>query len=465
MPKRLSEKTFYHYLKCPSWVYFDAHEVRREHEALLTRLVDDGLIAEMHRELLSDRGFVEVQMEDEDDAFSRTLELMKAGEQTILHGVLLHGHWVGHPDILERVEGKSIFGDYYYIACDIKRGRTIQDSYKFQGSFYAELLAEIQKTKPHQGYIMNAEGVVQSYLLLDFATEFHVTLEEIEKILAGKKPKHFLASGCKQSPWFSECRNESIGCDDLSLLNRIWKSEVQILNKVGIHTVHQMAVADPDLLTKKIDGIDRERLQTLRMRAVSLSEHRVIVLDSVPFPQSKTELYFDVESDPIRDLDFLFGVLVVEDKKETHHSFLAKSKEQEKEAWKEFLEFLKKYPGVPIYHFGWYEIEVLRRLGTKYDDLEQVEMVIEKQMQDLLMLIRDVIIFPLYSYSLKDIGKMLGFSWRHAEVSGIHAVLWYEEYLKNRRRTRKLQDIVDYNKDDCRATYIVKKWCAEKAQE
>ena len=107
----------------------------------------------------------------------------------------------------------------------------------------------------------------------------------------------------------------------------------------------------------------------------------------------------------------------------------------------------------------------MRRLGTKYGNEEQTEIVIAKQMQDLLMLIRDAIIFPLHSYSLKDIAKLLGFKWRQAEVSGIHAVLWYEEYLKNRRRTRKLQDIVDYNEDDCRATYIVKKWCAEKTGE
>ena len=69
MSKRLSEKTFYHYLKCPSWVYFDAHQAEKTHDALLTRLIDDGLLPEMQRELLADRQFVEVENEDPDDAF------------------------------------------------------------------------------------------------------------------------------------------------------------------------------------------------------------------------------------------------------------------------------------------------------------------------------------------------------------------------------------------------------------
>lgn len=465
MPKRLSEKTFYRYLKCPSWVYFDAHEVEKTHDALLMRLMDDGLLPERERALLRDRQFVEVENDDQDDAFFRTLELMASGEQTILHGVLIHGSWIGQPDILERVEGKSGFGSYYYVACDIKRDRHMQDVYKFQGAFYAELLARIQGTKPTRGYVMSPEGVVQSYYLDEFETEFKLTLEEIEKILAGVKPPHFLTSGCKQSPWFETCRGESVECDDLSVINRIWRSEVEALRHAQVRTVSQLAVADADLLAAKIPTITRERLHHLRMQATSLHEGRTIVMESVPFPPADVELYFDVESSPVRDLEFLFGVLVVDHGQQAYHPFVAKKPAEEQKAFTEFLSFIKQYPDAPIYHFGWYEIEVLKRLGEKYGQLATVERVIERQMHDLLIMIRDAIIFPLHFYSLKDIAKAMGFAWREAEASGVNAVVWYEEYLANPRRTKKLQAIIDYNEDDCRATYLVKKWVAEKAGE
>ncbi len=462
MPKALTEKTFYRFLKCPTWVYFDAHQTQKSHDALLSRLMDDGLLPEVEREMLRDRGFAEVDSEEQDDAFSRTMQLMKAGEQTILHGVLIHGHAVGHPDVLERVEGRSKFGNYYYIACDIKRNRHLQDVYKFQGAFYAELLERIQGVKPNQGYVMTPDGDVQSYVLAPFEAEYHLTLNAIEQILAGQKPPHFVTSGCKQSPWFSECKNTSLICDDLSLINRIWRTEVEALQNAGVQSVGALAASDPDMLAGKT-GLTRDRLHHLRLQATALVEKRTIVTESIPFPSSNIELYFDVESDPVRDLEFLFGVLVVDHGKETYHSFVADTPDEEGKAWLDFIAFLAQYPDAPIYHFGWYEIEVMKRMGTKYGNLDVAERIIERQMKDLLITIRDAVIFPLHFYSLKDIAKLLGFNWRNADASGINAVMWYEEYLTNRRKKSKLQDIIDYNEDDCRATYVVKKWCAEKS--
>ncbi|MEK7665804.1 MAG: TM0106 family RecB-like putative nuclease [Patescibacteria group bacterium] len=464
MPKHITEKTFYHYLKCPSWVYFDAHEAERAHDALLSQLIDDGLLLEVQREILKDKSFVEVEHEDQEEAYARTLQLMKAGEQTILRGVLIHGHWIGHPDILERVEGKSKLGAYYYIACDIKRDRQIKDVYKFQGCFYAEILEYAQGTKPTRGYVMNPDGAILGYEIEAFETEFHLTLEEIERIMAGQRPPHFLTTGCRQSPWFETCKNESVVCDDLSLINRIWRSEVEELKLAGINSIRALAASDPDLLTAKVEGLSRDRLHHLRMQAVSLAEHRTIVMRSVDFPPAQEELYFDIESDPLRDLDFLFGVLHVLGKEETFYSFVADKPSKEEEAWWAFCKFLEGHPTAIIYHFGWYEIEVVRRLAIKYGNVAQIDRVVSEQMNDLLSLIRDDIIFPLHFYSLKDIAKLLGFSWREAEVSGVNAVQWYEEYLAKHKK-EILQKIIDYNEDDCRATRVVKEWCEKNAAE
>lgn len=462
MRKRLTEKTFYHYLKCPSWVYFDAHEAEKTHDALLAQLMDDGLILEVQRDLLKDRGFVEVEHEDQEEAFVRTLELMKSGEQTILRGVLIDGHWVGHPDVLERVEGHSQFGDYYYIACDMKRDRQLKDIYKFQGCFYAELLERVQGTKPTRGYVTLPDGTTLGYEIESFETEFHLTLEEIERVMAGQRPPHFLTSGCRQSPWFETCKQESVACDDLSLINRIWRSEVEELRAAGITTIRALAASDPALLIGSVQNLTRERLHHLRMQAVALVEHRTIVMRPVAFPTSAEELYFDVESDPLRDTDFLFGVLRVHGKEETFHAFVADRPSKEEEAWWKFCAFLDEHPLATIYHFGWYEVEVLRRLSTKYGNAAAIDKVIATQTLDLLSLIRDDIIFPLHFYSLKDIAKLLGFSWRETEVSGVNAVQWYESFLKNGKKPT-LKKIIDYNEDDCRATLIVKRWCEQQA--
>ena len=199
MQSLITEKSFYQYLKCPHWVYFDAHSIEQKtHHHLLHKLADDGLIAEKEWEIICDRTDVaEVTAEDLDEAFLQTMKFMRQGRQAIYHGVLLDRHYVGRPDLLEKVEGKSALGNYYYVAADIKHARELRDDFCFQGCFYAELLRRLQGVRPVQGYVITPERQVLSYLIEDFETEFTLTLDKIERVVAGQEPPHFLTSGCK----------------------------------------------------------------------------------------------------------------------------------------------------------------------------------------------------------------------------------------------------------------------------
>ena len=462
MPQ-LTEKHFYKYIKCPLWLYFDEHEDEKKlHDPLMDRLQEDGLIDDLQRELISDRDFSEVEIEDVEEAFVKTVELMKEGVQTIYHGVLVHGHWVGRPDVMEKVQGKSKLGDHYYVAADFKRNRRLRKEYMFQGTFYAELLRLIQGAKPAQGYVIDPDGEVMEYLIEDFETKFHLSLDAIERIMAGKRPAHFVTSGCKQSPWHEKCQLEAVECNDVSLLSRVFTSEIEALRKAGIKNISALSKMDIKELEKKIPDLASERLILIREQATALTQEKHVVLGPVKFPPADRELYFDIESDPLRDIDYLFGVLEVDGDKSTYHDFLAKKPEDEGKAWQEFIDFMRSRAGLPTYHYGWFEIEVVRRLGQKYGTDQKILSEIENNMIDLLPLIREKIIFPVYFYSLKDIAQYLGFKWRHPEASGANSVLWFEEYLNNRRKTSVLKRVVEYNEDDVRATWLVKKWCAEQ---
>lgn len=458
----ITEKTFFQYLKCPNWVYFDSHvqEVRM-HEHLMQQLQDDGLIKEKHQELLSDRqGVVEVTAEDPDEAFLQTVDFMREGRQTIYHGVLVDKHWVGHPDILEKVEGRSRLGNYYYVAVDMKRSRTVRDDHKFQGCFYAELLERVQRVKPVQGYIITPDNEIHSYLIEEFEAEYELTLSEIEKIVAGSRPAHFTTSGCKQSPWYKECREESERCDDLSLLNRVWRNEVRMLDEAGVHTVADLALKSVSDLEHLAPDIRSSRLETMRDQAIALTEHRHIIRGSASMPESRVDLFFDIESDPLRDFDYLFGVLKVTDKGEEYHSFFAQSPEQEAQMWKEFVSFIERHIDAPIYHYGWFEQEVVKRFADKYGIGEIARGALETNMIDLLGIVRATVIFPLSFYSLKDIANYIGFSWRSADASGANSVLWFERWLAE-KTPKLLQKILEYNEDDVRATYKLQRWVRE----
>lgn len=462
MKGTLSEQTFYQYLKCPNWVYFDMHATEaRPHELMMRKLQDDGLVRELETELLSDRtDLVEVTAEDPEEAFRQTLTFMREGRQTIYHGVLIDKHWVGRPDVLERVEGRSKLGNYYYVAADMKRSRFIRDDHKFQGCFYAELLERVQRVKPLQGYVITPDQEVLSYLIEGFEAEYELTLTEIEKIIAGKRPVHFMTSGCKQSPWQKECKGESEACDDLSRLNRVWREEVRRLAAAGIETVAELALKSVMELERLVPDVSSGRLEALRDQAIAIKEHRHIIRSHIDLPESGIELYFDIESDPLRDFDYLFGVLKVSSQGEEYVSFFAESPDQEAKMWEEFVAFIEQHIDAPIYHYGWFEEEVVRRFGAKYGIGEIAREALERNMIDILAVIRPAVIFPLSSYSLKDIAKYIGFEWRSEDASGANSVIWFEEWLA-KKSPKLLQKIVEYNEDDVRATYVLQRWARE----
>ncbi len=461
---RITEKTFYQYIKCPNWVYFGAHAFEKKiHDPLMEKLIDDGLMDEKQRELISDRKeVVEVRAEDPDEAFQQTVSYMAEGRQTIFHPVLIDKHFVGHPDLLERVEGRSAFGSYYYVAVDLKRSRFLKDEFKFQGCFYAELLERIQKTKPVSGYVINPDKQVITYLLSEFAGEYELTLSEIEKIMAGSRPVHFVTSGCKQSPWFAHCLEESKACDDLSLLNRVWRQEVQRLQVADVKTISQLALASVSDLERLVPDVNPGRLEIMRDQAVAIKEQRHIVRQSIEFPHARTELFFDIESDPLRDFDYLFGVLCVENGHESYHPFFAASPAQEQELWQEFVGFIERHIDAPIYHYGWFEQEVVARFMHRYGISAFAREALERNLIDLLELLRPAVIFPLPFYSLKDIASYLGFAWRSENASGANSVMWFEQWL-NKKNQKLIQKILEYNEDDVRATHHLKRWLKENA--
>ena len=463
----LTEKTFFYYAKCPKWVQRDlVHKVPLDD--LEHQLIDDGLLPDVVEGLLAARGSYEtVQDEDANDAFERTLDLMRQGVQTIYRGVFVDGHWVARPDVLERVEGKSQLGDYYYVAVDVKRlsdPRSIREGHRLQGAFYAELLFRLQGVRPTSGYIMSPTGVVMRYDLEKFEADFHLSLQQIEAILAGDEPEHILTSGCKASPYFAVCVDEADDCDDLSLLNRIHAHEVQELNDAGITTVLDLATtALPELYPKLLD-LDEERVQFLHRQAVALKERVHDVVEVMEFEKASVELYFDIEADPLRDLDYLFGVLKVVHKDdgstdESYHAFVAEddSLEQERAAWEAFVAFLDEHRTAPVYHYGWYEISVCAKLIERYGAPEGAVESWRERFIDLNAKLRSKIIFPLSFYSLKDLAQYIGFNWRSEEASGLNSVRWFHDWLRTQDRSI-LERIVQYNEDDVRATYVLKEW-------
>ena len=76
----------------------------------------------------------------------RTLEAMKAGVDVIWQGCFFDGTWLGRPDFLvKRPDHPSDLGDWSYEVVDAKLARSAKAGAVLQISFYAEMLAAIQR--------------------------------------------------------------------------------------------------------------------------------------------------------------------------------------------------------------------------------------------------------------------------------------------------------------------------------
>lgn len=78
--------------------------------------------------------------------------------------------------------------------------------------------------------------------------------------------------------------------------------------------------------------------------------------------------------------------------------------------------------------------------------------------------IQNHVIMPLYFYSIKDIAKspFVNFQWQHEKAGGSQSIVWYQEWLEAQKRDI-LQDIINYNEDDVRATEAVHQWLLESS--
>ncbi|TES85483.1 hypothetical protein E3J95_04310, partial [Candidatus Aerophobetes bacterium] len=72
--------------------------------------------------------------------------------------------------------------------------------------------------------------------------------------------------------------------------------------------------------------------------------------------------------------------------------------------------------------------------------------------------------WPTFSYGMKYIAQRIGFKWQDPDPSGVNSIVWYNEYLKDPADESKLQRILRYNEDDCRAMIALKEYFEKRAE-
>lgn len=404
-----------------------------------------------------------------------TLALMQAGVPYIRQGVLWveQGNGVAYqsiPDLLTKTEGASMFGDWIYVPTDIRLSKRPKLEYQILATFHAYLLASIQGVWPEESYLYLRERGLHPVNLTINQPKLDLLLSELLEIIqTQQEPEVFIVSNrCSLCGWLSHCYQIAQQDQHLSLLPGVTPSRYPILQSHNLASVEDLAFANPTQLAE-VTGFGPEVANKLVCQAQAFAKQAPVIFAankvravSSQISPAPIELYFDIEAEPSLNLAYLHGVLVVdrEQQTETFHPLLADQPHQEEQVWLQFLDLVLAYPQAPIYHFCAYEVQTVERLAALYGSPDTIIQPLVERFIDLHALVTHTVVLPVESYTLKLIARWLGFEWRNSEANGAQSIYWYSEWLSTGNRDF-LDTIVDYNEDDCQATYHIKNWLAD----
>jgi predicted RecB family nuclease len=281
-------------------------------------------------------------------------------------------------------------------------------------------------------------------------------------------PPLVLNRHCAVCDFQPRCRSLAIECDDLSLLTAMTGKERSKCNAKGIFTITQLSYGyRPRRRKRTRPHAERSAESAKRAASADRNDHKLKALaikknqiHVVGAPSLKFEgvpTFLDVEGMPDRDFYYLVGLRFESGGEQVERSFWADGLDGEHVIWENCLRTLKAIGNAQIVSYGAYETRFLRQMKERYisapDDVDFVDRLIETSV-NLLGCIYSKVYFPVFSNSLKEVGRYLGFEWAWPQASGAATPLL--------RRTWELgaddglkRELIGYNMDDCRAAATV----------
>ncbi len=418
----------------------------------------------------------------------RGIEACKKGEAGVLglriKGSLISGQFIEvHPPLLQRIKGKSRWGDFAYRPLLAKQGKKITREHKLGLSLYALLLEQLQKSKVAEGLIVSSAKQVLKVEKIQLTDSLHYqlidSLQKLSKDLNKQKAPEIASDRrkCSLCPWRGVCNEEASQNGYLSEVIGIGGKRKEILEKIGIKNLYNLSNANTKSLKEKLkefgeknDQIAEKLIGQAKVQYYGYIE-RININPVLPeLINAPGLLIYDIESDPDERHDFLHGFVEIKKanngtwniNEAKYRPLLWLYKNHEPIHWERLYKKLKKYPRWPILHYGETEALSLCNIGKKHGLSDKEIIEIRKRLIDIHARVRKHWRLPLNSYGLKTVASWSGFKWRQYRVDGPKALLWWRQWrdsIKNGKRTsNNLKWIFKYNEDDCLATWSVADW-------
>jgi predicted RecB family nuclease len=430
------------------------------------------------------RPFLDLSRLKGEDKETATREAILRREPLIYSGRLSAHELLGEPDLLRLEKGG-------YVAIDIKSGAgregaeaesegRLRKEYGVQLALYTDILIRMGLAAGRYGYIWDVHRAQTRYeldaplgprspSLWEIYLRTRAALQAALSSPAASRPA--LCSDCKQCVWRSACFRRLKKSGDLTLLPELGRSRRDVL-AVEFPALADLAAADAahHIHGDRTDfpGIGPQTLIRFQRRAALqlTPDARPYLTRPVEWPRAATQLFFDIETDPMRDFCYLHGFVIREPGMSGGHSerfegiFAANvSPEAERDAFAAAMALFRQHSSAVVVHYSRYERTEYRKLADKYPAVasrEEIEALFAPPRA--LDLYSDVVRpgseWPTHDFSIKSLAKYCGFSWRDVDPSGAASIEWFDQWAKT-ADPRLRQRLLHYNEDDCLAMRVV----------
>jgi len=477
----------YDLVQCPHRLYLDIHEdpKKRDPESKFVELLWERGTA-YEKEVISNLKipYIDLSSEEHEVREKLTLEAIARGDPLIYGGCIRAGDLLGVPDLLSR-------RDTGYVAGDIKSGSGFEDissddsdgkpkkHYAVQLALYTDILEKMGISAGRYPYIWDIHGEEVVYNLNSTPGPrtpdtlwqlYKDCLNQAHRILTLEEYTLPAYSGtCKLCHWNTFCKHHLYQRNDLTLIPELGRAKRDTMYSY-VKSVKEFARTDVSTFIKGkgtvFNRIGADTLRKFHLRACLLADTRAVpLIKKTPYlPTIEKELFFDIETDPMRDICYLHGFIERTGNNpgtERYVAFFAKtpSWDDERLAFAQAWEYVQSSLPAAIYYYSKYERTWWRKLQKRYPDIAS-ESHIEEMFDPskAIDLYYDVVVpcteWPCNDHSIKTLASYLGFKWRDPSPSGAASIEWYNRWIETGEPNIQ-QRILEYNEDDCVATRVL----------
>ena len=215
-------------------------------------------------------------------------------------------------------------------------------------------------------------------------------------------------------------------------------------------------------------AVSVSRILIAHARAHSSGKH--VPISTPGLPPGKNFAIFDIEGLPphLDELDkiYLWGIQVFGQTPGPYLvAFTNFGHNGDRQGWLDFLKNCKRvfdlYGDLPFLHWSAYERTYLRKYIQRHGNPEGVAARVEQNLVDLFPIVKNAVVLPSPSYSLKVVEKHAGFKRKLDDANGQWAMATYIRAVETEdvEECDKLKEqIIEYNKEDLAGTWAVFEW-------